>query len=89
MQNQDEHDSKTNQPPSTTDSDVIEDVVGNIKTLLFAIGGLVVVLSILVLLPMFLTYLSEGDYRAPSEIHATDTARKSSQNTYNFVKPDK
>ncbi len=66
MQNQDEHDNKTDQPLSTTDSNVIENVAGNIKTLLLAIGGLVVVLSILVLLPMFLTYLSEGDVRAPA-----------------------
>jgi hypothetical protein len=87
MQNQDEHSNKTDQPPSSINSgDIVEDVVGNFKTLLIAIGGLALVLSILVLLPMFLTYLSEGDYRAPSEIHPTDTAAKSSQNTY---KPDK
>jgi len=87
MQNQDEHTNKTDQPSSSTDSDdIVENVVGNLKTLLIAIGGLALVLSILVLLPMFLTYLSEGDYRAPSEIHPTDTAAKSGQNTY---KPDK
>ncbi len=87
MPNQDEHDNKTDQPLSSTDSDdTVDNVVGNIKTLLLFIGGIALVLSILVLLPMFLTYLSEGDYRAPSEIHATDTANKSSQNTY---KPDK
>ncbi len=87
MQNQDEHSNKTDQPPSSTDSDdIVENVVGNLKTLLIAIGGLALVLSILILLPMFLTYLSEGDYRAPSEIHPTDTAAKSSQNAY---KPDK
>jgi len=89
MQNQDEHDNKTNQPLPATDSDVVENVASNIKTLLLAVGGLAVVLSILILLPMFLTYLSEGDTRAPSETHATDTARKSSQNTYDHVKPDK
>lgn len=87
---QDEHDNKTDQPLSSTDSDdtenVVENVVGNFKTLLIAIGGIALILSILVLLPMFLTYLSEGDYRAPSEIHPTDTASKSNQNTY---KPDK
>ena len=85
MQNQDGHDNKTDQPLSITDSDA----ESNIKTLLLAIGGLAAVLSILILLPMFLTYLSEGDYRAPSELHATDTARKIGQNTYNLVKPDK
>ncbi|MFI3155999.1 MAG: hypothetical protein QX199_07560 [Methylococcaceae bacterium] len=84
---QDQQDNQSNQPLSSTDSDdVAENVVGNIKTLLLFIGGLVLVLSILVLLPMFLTYLSEGDYRAPSEVHATDSANKSSQNTY---KPDR
>ena len=81
MPNQDEHDDKTDHS-----DDIAENVVGNVKTLLLFIGGVVLVLSILVLLPMFLTYLSEGDYRAPSEIHPTDTAAKSSQNTY---KPDK
>jgi hypothetical protein len=86
MQNQDEHDNKTNQPLHSTDSDdIAENVVGNIKTLLLFIGGVVLVLSILVLLPMFLTYLSEGDYRAPSEVHPTDSTSKSSPNTY---KPD-
>ncbi len=87
MPNQDEYPNKIDQPLSSTDSDAIaENVVGNIKTLLLFIGGLALVLSILVLLPMFLTYLSEGDYRAPSEIHPTDSANKSSQNTY---KPDR
>lgn len=87
MQNQDEHTNKTDHTSYSTESDdIVENVVGNFKTLLIAIGGLALVLSILVLLPMFLTYLSEGDYRAPSEIHPTDTAAKSSQNTY---KPDK
>jgi hypothetical protein len=88
---QDQQDQKTDQPLSSTDSDdtgenVVENVVGNFKTLLIAIGGVALILSILVLLPMFLTYLSEGDYRAPSEIHPTDSASQSNQNTYN---PDK
>jgi hypothetical protein len=87
MQSQDDQTNKTDQSPSSTDSDgIVENVIGNLKTLLIAIGGLALVLSILVLLPMFLTYLSEGDFRAPSEIHPTDTAAKNSQNTY---KPDK
>jgi hypothetical protein len=88
---QDQHNKKTEHPLSSTDSDhavedVVESGVGSLKTLLIAIGGIALILSILVLLPMFLTYLSEGDYRAPSEIHPTDTASKSNQNTY---KPDK
>ncbi len=90
MSNQDEHDNKTDQPLSSTDSDDTVESPGSIfKTLLFAIGGVVFFLSIWVLLPMLLTYLSEGDLRAPSEIHPTDSAIKNSQNTYNLVKPDK
>ncbi|MBL6987508.1 MAG: hypothetical protein ISR72_10835 [Methylobacter sp.] len=64
MPNQDEHDNKTDQPlPSTDSDDASENVKGSIKALLLAIAGVVLVLSIMVLLPMFLTYLSEGDYR--------------------------
>jgi Na+-transporting methylmalonyl-CoA/oxaloacetate decarboxylase gamma subunit len=90
MANQDEHDNNTDPSLSPTDSDdAADNVKGSMKALFIAIGGLALVLSILILLPMFLTYLSEGDSRAPSEIHATDTAAKSGQNTYNVVKPDK
>lgn len=82
MPNQDES-TETEQPlPATDSDDIAGNVIGNIKTLLLFIGGVVLVLSILVLMPMFFTYLSEGDYRAPSEIHPTDTARKNSSNTY-------
>ena len=41
----------------------------NIKKLygfLMVIGGVITVYSILVFMPMFFTYLSEGDLRAPS-----------------------
>jgi hypothetical protein len=89
MQNQDEHDSKTEQPPPTsatdsndTEENFTENITGTLKMLFFAIGGVALLLSLWVLLPMFLTYLSEGDYRPPSEIHPTDTASKASQNTY-------
>jgi len=67
-----------------------EDTTNPLKTLFLAIGGLVALLSIFVLLPMFFTYLSEGDSRAPSEIHPTDTASKRiSQNAYHPVNPEK
>ena len=67
-----------------------EDTTNPLKTLFLAIGGLVALLSIFVLLPMFFTYLSEGDSRAPSEIHPTDTASKRiSQNAYHPVTPEK
>lgn len=91
MQSQDDRTNKTDQPLSTPDlndaeESFAENVASTFKTFLFAIAGVALLLSIWVLLPMFLTYLSEGDFRAPSEIHPTDTAAKNSQNTY---KPDK
>jgi flagellar basal body-associated protein FliL len=83
MTHQDENFTQIKQPVPTYDLENPGDnITGTIKSLLIAIGGLILVLSIAVMLPMFLTYLSEGDTRAPSEIHATDTARKNSQNTY-------
>ncbi len=67
MSNQDD---QNNQPQSSTDSDdPVENIAGNVKTLLISIGGVVLILAILVLLPMFLTYLSEGDYRPVGEPH--------------------
>ena len=90
MPSQDEHNNKNDQPLSTTDSDnTVEDSTSPLKALLIGIGGLILILSIFALLPMFFTYLSEGDSRAPSEIHPTDTARKSGQKAYNLVKPEK
>jgi hypothetical protein len=85
-------DYKTDQNLSSRiDSDTTPEVTANpLKTLFLAIGGLVALLSIFVLLPMFFTYLSEGDTRAPSEIHPTDTASKrSGQNAYHPVTPEK
>ena len=90
MPSQDEHNNKTNQPLSSIDSDnTTEDTANPLKALLLGIGGLILILSIFALLPMFFTYLSEGDSRAPSEIHPTDTARKSSHNPYNLENPKK
>ena len=90
MSSQDEHNNKTEQPLSSIESDnTAEDATSPIKALLLGIGGLILILSIFALLPMFFTYLSEGDTRAPSEIHPTDTARKSGQNAYNVVNPEK
>ena len=84
MPSQDEHNNKTDQPLSSIDSDdTTEDTANPLKALLLGIGGLILLLSIFALLPMFFTYLSEGDSRAPSEIHPTDTAaRKGGQNAY-------
>ena len=84
MPSPDEHDNKTDQPPSSVDlGNTREETANPLKTLSLAIGGLILLISIFALLPMFFTYLSEGDSRAPSEIHPTDTVRKrSSQNAY-------
>jgi hypothetical protein len=83
MLNQDENSKKNDQPLSTTDTDdSTEDTASPFKTLLFGIGGLILILSIFALLPMLFTYLSEGDTRAPSEIHPTDSARKAGQKAY-------
>jgi hypothetical protein len=89
MSNQDEHNNNTDQPLSSLDSDNITEDAGNpLKTLLLGVGGLILLLSIFALLPMFFTYLSEGDSRAPSEIHPTDSARKKSQSAYHLAKPE-
>ena len=49
--------------------------------MLVVVGILGLVFSIFTLLPMFFTLLSDGDFRAPAEIHPTDTAaRANSQN---------
>ena len=90
MPSQHEHNNKTDQPPSSIDSDnTTEGAANPLKALLLGIGGLILIVSIFALLPMFFTYLSEGDSRAPSEIHPTDTARKSSHNPYNLENPEK
>ena len=39
---------------------------------LYVIGGIAVLISIFIFLPMFFTYLSSGDVRAPSELHQRD-----------------
>ncbi len=69
--------------PDDNSNSVADEVVGTVKALLLAIGGVALLLSIWVILPMALTYLTEGDYRAPSEIHPTDTASKNNPNNYN------
>lgn len=89
MSNQDEQ-NNNKLPQSTTDSEnTVEETTSTVKTLLYGIGGLILILSIFTLLPMFFTYLSEGDSRAPSEIHPTDSARMGGQKAYNIVKPEK
>ena len=44
---------------------------------LYVIGGILLLVAIFIFLPMFFTYLSSGDVRAPSELHPTDSAVRS------------
>lgn len=39
---------------------------------LYVIGSILLLMAIFIYLPMFFTYLSSGDVRAPSEIHPSD-----------------
>jgi hypothetical protein len=39
---------------------------------LYVIGSIALLISIFIFLPMFFTYLSSGDPRAPSELHQRD-----------------
>ena len=90
MPSQDEHNNKNDQPLSTSDSgNIVEESANPLKALLLGIVGLILIVSIFALLPMFFTYLSEGDARAPSEIHPTDSARKHSQGGYDVASPEK
>ncbi len=83
MSNPNEHPNKIDPPSSSTDTDdTAEDVAGNFKTLLLTIGGVAGVLAILVLLPMILTYFSEGDLRAVGGQSPTDNASTSTHYTY-------
>jgi hypothetical protein len=63
-----------------------ENVLAAFKPFLLGIIGLGFVMGILVLLPMFLTYLSEGDARPPSQIHHADPAGKSDHTVYKPIK---
>jgi hypothetical protein len=71
MQNQNPQDNQTGQ-------DTLSEASGTAKTMLLAICGVVGFLAIMVLLPMLLTYLSEGDVRAPASI--TDRYSDTEQN---------
>lgn len=79
MPNQDEPNKKNDQllPLSSIDSDsTLEGATSPLKAMLVGICFLGLVFSIFTLLPMFFTLLSEGDFRAPAEIHPNDTAAK-------------
>ncbi len=56
--------------------DTLAPTSSSTKSILLGLAFLAFIVSIFALLPMFFTYLSEGDIRAPSELHATDSAIK-------------
>jgi len=72
-----------------TDNDSEESVAGVFKPFLFGIIGLAIIISIFVVLPMLFTYFSEGDIRAPSQIHPADPIGKSDHNMYKSEKSKK
>ncbi|MFI3184752.1 MAG: hypothetical protein QX198_02090 [Methylococcaceae bacterium] len=78
MSNQDELNKENGQRPfqssTDTDSTLEEGATSPLKAMLVGICFLGVVFSIFTLLPMFFTLLSDGDFRAPAEIHPNDSA---------------
>jgi hypothetical protein len=68
----------TNQEPSG--DSVAENILATIKPFLFGIIAIVFLMGIWFLLPMFLTYLSGGDTRPPSQIHHADPVGKRNPN---------
>jgi hypothetical protein len=73
---------ETEEQTKLTDNDSEEDVAPIYKPFLFGLIGLAIIMSIFVLLPMIFTYLSEGDARAPSQIHPADPLGKSDHTIY-------
>ena len=68
---------KENEAASTLKlEDTLEARSSPTKSIFLGLAFLAFIVSIFALLPMFFTYLSEGDIRAPSEFHATDSAIK-------------
>lgn len=63
---------ETEEQTKLTDNDSEESVASGFKPILFGILGLALIISIFALLPMLFTYFSEGDIRAPSQIHPAD-----------------
>ena len=78
MQSPDEH----NNPITQTSDDELPPT-NPLKAAAMVLGGLGLLFSIFALLPMLFTLMSDGDFRAPAEIHPTDTAaKKLSQSSY-------
>jgi len=78
MQNPDEH---NHQIDHSSDDELPP--TNPFKAAILVLGGLGLLFSIFTLLPMLFTLMSDGDFRAPAEIHPTDTAaKKLSQSSY-------
>jgi hypothetical protein len=82
---------KTEEQTELTETEVNgeENIPSVFKPFLLGIVGLAIVMAIFVLLPMLFTYLSSGDVRAPSQIHAPDPVGRSDQTIYKPTKPQK
>jgi hypothetical protein len=65
------------EPEQQNEENLADSLLASMKPFLFGIGIIAFLMTIWVLLPMFFTYLSEGDVRPPSQIHAADPAGKS------------
>ena len=91
MADQNEFNNKINSSLSSIDSDeLLEPTTSPLKAMIVALGILALVFSIFTLLQMFFTLLSDGDFRAPAEIHPNDTAAKLiNQNEYNNLSSSK
>ena len=68
---------------------VTDNILDTVRPFLLGIGILAFILTIWVLLPMFFTYLSEGDTRAPSQIHAADPLNNTERVVHEPIKPNK
>lgn len=78
--NNEEQTELSNEESSLNGEESVKDnILSTVKPFLLGIAILAFVMSIWVLLPMFLTYLSEGDARPPSQIHPADPIGKTNK----------
>lgn len=68
---------------------VEENILVTFKPFLLGVAGLGFVMGILVLLPMLMTYVSEGNLRPPSQIHPADPIGKTDHTIYKPMKNKK
>jgi hypothetical protein len=89
METEQQSESTNQEPESNKEESAAESILATIKPFLLGIGILAFVMTIWVLLPMFLTYLSEGDARPPSQIHPADPVGKSDHTVYKPLKTNR